>query len=237
MRTIAIETSSNVGSVAAVANGRAICERVFKEGLAHGRDLISELDECARAADWERSDIELVAASVGPGSYTGLRVGVAAAKALCYALEVPVSAVCSLDVAAENAPRMADHVAVVVDARRGQIYGAFYVNVGFSFYREEGPVLVGPDEFARRLPQPIFILGDGLARYPEAFKKSGFEIMPEPQWRPRAMNAGLLGERAYLIGEHTDVNTLAPIYLRVPEAEEKWQRRQAEKAERGDAGP
>ena len=227
MRTIAIETSTNVGSVACVANGKPVCERVFKEGLAHGRDLVRELDECARAAEWERGDIELVAVSIGPGSYTGLRVGVAAAKTLAYALSVPVMAVCSLDVMAENGPRTADYAAVVVDARRGQIYGAFYVNVGFSFFREEGPVVEDPEAFAGRLPTPVFVLGDALVKYPEAFKRAGLEAVNEKLWRPKATNVGLLGEKAYVTGERIDIEALAPLYLRLPEAEEKWRLKHA----------
>ena len=224
MRTIAIETSSNVGSVACVADGRPGCERMFKEGLARGKDIMLEIDECVSSADWEKADIELIAVSVGPGSYTGLRVGVAAAKGLAYALNIPVIAVCSLDVIAENGPRMADHVAVALDARRGDIYGAYYVNVGFSFFREEGPALVKPDEFASRLPLPVFILGDALSKYADAFRRPGFELTPETLWRPKATSLGLLGEKAYLTGERTDAATLEPLYLRVPEAEEKWQK-------------
>jgi len=232
VRTIAIETSSNVGSVACVADGRPVCERVFKKGLAHGRDIMLELDGCMKDVGWEKQEIELIAVSIGPGSYTGLRVGVAAAKGIAYSLSVPVIGVCSLDVIAENGPRIADHVAVAVDARRGQIYGAYYVNVGFSFFREEGPVLADPGEFASHLPEPVFILGDALAAYGEAFKRPGFEAMPESQWRPRATSLGLLGEKSYLIGERTDVATLEPLYLRVPEAEEKWRRAHAQPEEK-----
>jgi len=224
VRTIAIETSSDIGSVACVANARPVCERVFKEGLAHGRDLIIELDECMREAGWEKSDVELVAVSVGPGSYTGIRVGVAAAKTLGYALEAPVVAVCSLDVIAENGPRTADYVAVVVDARRKEIYGAHYVNVGFSFSREEGPVVAAPEEFAARLPSPVFLLGDGLRLYPEVFRRKGFEQVGEAWWRPRAASVGLLGEKLYLIGGRGDAGSITPLYLRLPEAEEKWRR-------------
>lgn len=222
MHTVAIETSSNVGSVACVAHGRGLCERVFTEGLAHGRDLIIELERCISEAEWTREDIELVAVSIGPGSYTGLRVGVAAARALAFALNVPVAPVCSLDVSAENAPRSADYVAVAVDARRGQVYGAAYTNVGFLFYREEGPLLDDPAAFAARLPRPCYVLGDGVRRYPDAFSAEGLEVLPENLWRSKAVNVGLLGEKAYLIGERTPPESIEPLYLRLPEAEEKW---------------
>jgi len=225
LNTVAIETSSSIGSVATVASGRPVDERHFKKGMVHGRDLLAELDECVRSSGWEKSDIELVAVSVGPGSYTGLRVGVAAARALAYALRVQVMAVCSLDVIAENGPRTADHVAVVVDARRGQVYGAYYANVGFSFFREEGPVVASPEEFAERLPRPVFVLGDGLGRHREAFTGRGIEHLPEAMWRPRAVNVGLLGEKAYLIGERTEPSRLLPMYLRLPEAEEKYRKK------------
>ena len=222
MNTVAIETSSTIGSVACVANSRPIYERHFQKGLVHGRDLILELDRCLAEVEWSRSEIELIALSVGPGSYTGLRVGVAAAKALSFALKVDVIGVCSLDVIAENGPRTADHVAVAVDARRGQVYGAFYTNVGFSFFREEGPLLATPEDFAAMLPRPVFLLGDALDRYREYFVSPGLELMTQATWRPRATHVGLLGEKSYLVGERTDTMTLKPIYLRLPEAEEKW---------------
>ena len=227
MRTIAIETSSDVGSVACVQDARPLRERVFRKGLTRGKDIIVELAECLREVGWDRHDIELIAVSIGPGSYTGLRVGIAAAKGLTYALRVPVIGVCSLDAIAENGPRTADHVAVVLDARREQVYAAYYVNVGFSFFREDGPLLVDPAEFARRLPSPVYVMGDGLNKYRQQYTAAGMEILPEVQWHPKAMNLGLLGEKMYLIGERTDPAALAPLYLRVPEAEEKWQARQA----------
>lgn len=227
MLTVAIETSTNIGSVACVANGRPVCDRVFKEGLAHGQDLLKEIDACVREAEWTKSDIELVAVSVGPGSYTGLRVGVAAAKGLAYALDIPVISVCSLDVMAENGPRTADHVAVVVDARRSQIYGSVYANVGFSFHRERGPVLSSPEEFVSTLETPVFVLGDAIEKYPQVFAMRGLQGMPQAFWRPSAAKLGLLGEKAYIIGERTDCETLVPLYMRLPEAEEKWRERNA----------
>lgn len=222
MKTIAIETSSSVGSVACIAHGRPICERNFTKGLVHGRELMVELDELLREVDWKKSDIELVAVSVGPGSYTGLRVGVAAAKAICYALRVQVIAVGSLDVIAENGPKTADHVAVAVDARREQVYASFYTNVAFSFFREDGPLVLSPQEFAERLERPGYVLGDALVRYGDAILGRGVEATGEITWRPRATNVGLLGEKAFLLGERTDPLKLSPLYLRLPEAEEKW---------------
>jgi tRNA threonylcarbamoyladenosine biosynthesis protein TsaB len=225
LNTIAIETSSTIGSVACVSSGRPVYERHFTKGLVHGRDLLVELDCCLKEAQWSKSDIELIAVSNGPGSYTGVRVGVSAAKALAYALHVEVIAVSSLDVIAENGPRTADHVAVAVDARRGQVYGAFYTNVGFSFFREEGPILLSPDEFTRRLTHPVYILGDALERYGDHLKGEGITETAPSAWRPRATSAGLLGEKAFLVGERTDPVKLAPVYLRLPEAEEKWRER------------
>lgn len=229
MNTVAIETSSTIGSVACVANSRPIYERHFQKGLVHGRDLILELDRCLGEVEWRKPDIELIAVSVGPGSYTGLRVGVAAAKALSYALGVELIGVCSLDVIAENGPRTADHIAVAVDARRSQIYGAFYTNVGFSFFREEGPFLATPEEFVRKLSRPVYIIGDALDRYRESFIRDGIELLTQAAWRPRATHVGLLGEKAYVVGERTDPLKISPIYLRLPEAEEKWRDREGQR--------
>jgi tRNA threonylcarbamoyladenosine biosynthesis protein TsaB len=226
MRTLAIETSSNVGSIACTCHARIVCERVFREGLAHGRDLVIEMERCLRDAEWDKRDIELVAVSVGPGSYTGLRVGVAAAKTLAFTLGVPVIPVCSLDVIAENGPRTADYVAVVVDARRTQVYAALYANVGLLFFREEGPLLADPAEFARRLPRPTYVAGDALEKYRDAFTLSGLEHLPGKASRPSAANTGLLGEKAYILGERVDIHAIQPLYMRLPEAEEKWRNRQ-----------
>ena len=76
--------------------------------------------------------------------------------------------------------------------------------------------------WAARLTTPVYILGDALEKYGSAFTAKGMEMLGESTWRPRGMNLGLLGEKAYLIGERTELSKIAPLYLRLPEAESKW---------------
>ncbi|MCK5578488.1 MAG: tRNA (adenosine(37)-N6)-threonylcarbamoyltransferase complex dimerization subunit type 1 TsaB, partial [Planctomycetes bacterium] len=102
MKIIAIETSGSNGSIALLKNEQVIKEYRFRKGMVHGKLLIPRLDQALRKARWSRNSLDLIAVDIGPGSYTGLRVGLAAAKSLAYALRAKIIGVSSLDALAEN---------------------------------------------------------------------------------------------------------------------------------------
>jgi tRNA threonylcarbamoyladenosine biosynthesis protein TsaB len=137
MLFLAIETSGLRGSLALFAGGRCLREAVFEEGLVHGRELTARLEESLSREGFKARSLEGIAVSVGPGSYTGIRVGVTAAKSLAFALGIPVIGESSLRVLAGNAAALPDapepaprpmllRVAAVLDARQSHFFGACF---------------------------------------------------------------------------------------------------------------
>ena len=222
MRTVAFETSGAVGSVCLAEDGGALAERVFREGLAHGRLLIPFLNDLCAEAGWAPArDIQLVAVSLGPGSFTGLRVAVAAAKTIACICGCPVVGVSSLDVLAENASPAADRVGVVVDAKRGQVYAAIYERHGGALLRRCVDFLATPGEVLTRLDTPAALVGNALAAYPAGFSAAGYVHADESAWTGRAAIVAEKGLTAFRAGRIIAWRELTPIYHRRPEAEEK----------------
>ncbi len=226
MRILAMETSGKYGGVALSEGERVIEEVRLSEGLRHGRDLIlAARDACTRAG-WTPRGIEAVAVSIGPGSFTGVRIAVVVAKVMARDAGAGIVAVPTLRVLAENAPPAA-RVAPILDAKRGGLYAGTFAREGRDWTRESGPLLIEPAALAARLAPETVVLGRGLAKARAALE--AFPIAPEATWDPRAAVVARLGARMAAAGEFANPLTLEPIYIRRPEAEEIWERREAEK--------
>ena len=132
VRMLALETSARVGSVALFEDDQLVAQETFAHGLQNAARLLPLIDELCKRHRLTPKDIGLVAVSIGPGSFTGLRIGVTLAKTLCYATGAKLVAVPSLEVIAANAPADARYIMPVLDARRGQVFAAVY-------QRGEGP--------------------------------------------------------------------------------------------------
>lgn len=222
MNVLAIESSGPIGSAAACCDGEVLAEDILEHGMAHGRLLVPLLDKVVQEAGWDkRRDIDLVAVDVGPGSFTGLRVGVMCAKTLAASLERPMIGVCSLDAMAENAPEECDRILTVLDAKRGEVYAAAYERGARGLERIRGPEVSQPAAAGQWLPVPFFVMGDGLRRHADVLCRAGAIAAAEALWRVRAGVVARLGLAAYRGGGGEDVFGLQPTYLRLPEAEEK----------------
>jgi tRNA threonylcarbamoyladenosine biosynthesis protein TsaB len=221
LKTLAIETSGAVGSAAAFADRRLAAEASLEEGMAHGRRLVPLLDEVVVQAGWHKRELDLVVVGLGPGSFTGLRVGLACAKTLAYALGIPLVGVCSLDAMARNAPERTDRVLTALDAKRGEVYAAAYARRADGLERTRGPALVTPDAAATWCATPFLVLGDALRKHAKPLTTGGGAPGDADLWRVRAETVGRLGIAAHAAGERTDPWTAEPIYLRLPDAEEK----------------
>ncbi len=222
MNILAIETSAAVGSVAACRADKPLAEGTLGPGMAHGRLLLPLIDQVVSQAGWERrGDIELVAVDVGPGSFTGLRVGIVCAKTLAQLLKIPLVAVCSFDAMAHNAPRNAAHVLTVLDAKRGDVYAAAYTRNGNTLQRTHEPRVMRPEEAAAMTAGKAVVLGDGLRRHAEALCAPGHEGAPEEAWCVRAVIVAMIALRRFESGEQDDPLGVEPLYLRRPVPEER----------------
>src|SRR5688500_13858881 len=123
-RAVAIETSGRTGSVAVARDGVVLAEETFPHGLKHAAGLVPMIDRLCGGAGWGPRDVEEVYVSAGPGSFTGLRVGVTVAKTLAFATGARIVAVPTAEVLARNAPPEATYVVIVLDAKRDQIFTA-----------------------------------------------------------------------------------------------------------------
>ncbi len=222
MNVLAIESSGPIGSVAACRDDELLVEHALQVGMEHGRMLLPLVDQVIREAAWDkRREIDLICVSQGPGSFTGLRVGVGCAKTLATLLNKPLVGICSLDAMAENAPAEYVSILTALDAKRDQLYAAAYERHGEALERKAGPVIMCAREARDALAWPVYVLGDALRQYPGEFQPPGFVAAPEEQWRIRASVIARLGLEAFRAGRTDEPVSFQPVYLRLAEAEEK----------------
>src|SRR5437016_2233210 len=167
-RALAIETSSRVGSVAAARDGVVLAEEQFEHGLQHAAQIVPILDRLCRAQGWQPRDVEQLYLSAGPGSFTGLRIGITLAKTMALATGVKLVAVPTVRVLVENAPANAKHVVIVLDAKREQIFTARFEREGDRWLEREPAQLASLPDMLARAPRPVPLLGEGVP-YHEKF--------------------------------------------------------------------
>jgi tRNA threonylcarbamoyladenosine biosynthesis protein TsaB len=221
-RVLAIETSGHVGSIALAEGDAVFVEEQFPHGLKHAAEIVPMIDRLCRSRNWSPKEIEQLYVSVGPGSFTGLRIGITLAKTLALATGVKLVAVPSVRVLAQNAPAEADHLIIVLDAKRDQIFTARFEREGAEWREREPAHLDSLTAMIERSPKPIYLLGEGIP-YHEKFvpRDDGVLITPAELWRARAGAVAKIGAEMAAGGEFADPDRLTPLYIRKPEAQEK----------------
>ncbi|WP_166133811.1 tRNA (adenosine(37)-N6)-threonylcarbamoyltransferase complex dimerization subunit type 1 TsaB [Nocardioides ochotonae] len=206
---LAFDTATPQVSLALHDGSDVVVELTSERPMKHGEQLAPLIAAGLERAGITRHDLTALAVGVGPGPFTGLRVGLVTARTLAMVLEIPVYGVCSLDVLAlEAAPTLGTPFLVATDARRKEVYLASYDADGT---RVEGPVVEKPALVASDLP----VVGEGGALYPEAFPHAGGPLRPSAGWLARAV--------AEELAELLDPE---PLYLRRPDAETPGARKQ-----------
>jgi len=226
MHLLAIETSGYRGGVALAEGGDTpdlVGEVFLDEDLRHARDLVPAMAAAFDRAGWSPRDLDAVAVSIGPGSFTGLRIAVILAKFVAGETGARIVTVPSLRALAENAPAGASPVACIRDAKRRGLYASVFHRRGEAFEETFGPALIQPADLAERLPAGTLVLGRGVAKAREAL--AGFAIAPQETWDVRPSAVARLGWQAHREQAFADPLRLEPLYLRRPEAEELWERR------------
>ena len=246
---LTIETSHTPGSVALARcddTGVSVETITFPPGLVHAREALPAIERVVREAGIAPADLTHIGVSAGPGSYTGVRIGVAAAKTIAYATDAHVLGVSTLEVIAENVTTPGQF-AVILDARRGACYGArFERDSHGELHRRSADTVTAPAEFLATLPSDTHLVGEGAAtetekglegtatfpRHPVEWDLPRAEsVVAATRRRWRAIEAGEEARPAEL----DDPHTLVPNYLRASEAEEQRARREREAKERGDS--
>lgn len=221
IRAIAVETTSRRGEVALVEHGRVVVQDAFEAGLGHTAYLLPLVDRLCRSRDWRPSDIEEIYVSVGPGGFTGTRIGVTFAKTLAAAVGARVVAVPTPRVLVENAPAEASHALVVVDARRGKAWIEPFIRVAGLWRSAGSPQVTTLTEALAAAPRPVWLVGEGVAYHAGEIDSADSAIKICPDTRPRATVVASLGWEMARQGSFVDPFLLVPVYVRRPEAEEK----------------
>lgn len=221
-RAIAIETSGRIGSVALVDGDAVLPEEQFQHGLKHAAEIVPTIDRLCRARGWQPRDVEHLYVSAGPGSFTGLRIGITLAKTLALATNVKLVAVPTVAVLAENAPADARHVLIVLDAKRDQVFTARFEKHDDAWREAEPAHLDSLAAMIARAPKPVHLIGEGIPYHAKFIPTNGSVLIaPEDTWRARAAAVAKLGAVKATKGDFVDSFTFTPIYIRKPEAEEK----------------
>jgi tRNA threonylcarbamoyladenosine biosynthesis protein TsaB len=217
MRVLAVETSTLAGGAALLDGDLVVGEYTLDVRATHSERLMGAIDRLLTDAGWTVGHVEGLAVSVGPGSFTGLRIGLSTVKGLALALGIPVAAVPTLDAMASLLPFAALPVCPVLDARKREVYASLYRWDGGGMRRLWEYMAVAPVELARRLDEPVIVLGDAADQIESPYAR---RIRP-PRRGPSPAAVGTIGHSRLAVGDTVAPADLVPIYLRPSEAELK----------------
>ena len=223
MKILGIDTSTPIGSVALIDGDNLVAEHTLNIVQAHSSRLMPAIDTALKWSDITANDLDGCAVGIGPGSFTGIRIGVATIKSLCYALDKPIVGVSTLEAVAYNLRWTNGPICPLLDARRSEIYGAIFEG-GTEWQRLSEDLCLSIDAFLERLDThtapncPINFVGDGLSTYGDAvreklgekadFADAIFNV-------PRGATIARLGAQRLHNGDIDDYWTLVPNYVRV----------------------
>ncbi len=221
MKILALETSGQSGSVVLLNGETIVGELSLPPDERNAKTLAPAVREILASAGWQPSDIRLVAVAVGPGSFTGLRIGVTTAKTFAYAVRAEVIGVNTLEAIAAQAPPDVNRLAVVLDAQRQQVFAAeFARDLAGDFKCVSDTAIVDNDIWLAKLDPVVAVSGAALEKLGERLPANTIVVSRE-LWMPRAAAVGRLGWRLYQSGQRDDLWRLVPQYFRRSAAEEK----------------
>ena len=224
MLILAFETSAKAGSVALVQDGTLLAESYCNTGLTHSQTIIPMAEDLLTRCGYTPKDVQAVAVAAGPGSFTGVRIGVAAAKGFAWGGQIPCYGVSTLHAMALGLGIFDGYVLSAMDARREQVYTAL-------FHAEKGKLTRCTEDRAislqelgeeiKNLSEPVFLVGDGSILCYNTLKElqPGLVLMPEHCMHQRATGVGLAAMEQIAAGDIGDGAALAPNYLRLSQAE------------------
>ena len=224
MLILAFETSAKAASVAVMEGSKLLAESYQNTGLTHSQTLMVMAEDALKQCGKSAADVEAVAVAEGPGSFTGVRIGVAAAKGFAWGKNIPCYGVSTLEAMALSLGAYQGYVCPVMDARRNQVYNAlFYVNRGeISRVCEDRAIALSElKEELKILSEPVFLVGDGSNLCYNTLSKDvpGLVLPPEHRLHQRAVGVGIAAAEMAAKGESGDGAALTPNYLRLSQAE------------------
>ncbi len=230
MKILGIESSTQVASVAVIEGDTVLGELTYNLGKTHSEKLLPMVRSLLSFLDMAPAGLDGLAVALGPGSFTGLRIGLATAKGLAYALERPLVGVNTLDALAWNLRGVEGGICPLINARRGECYAAVYDG---QARRLSGYIAgdVGTIQEAIReagLTSPVF-LGDGALVVKEELERAfpGYRLAEPGSGIHRGSSVALLGRESFDAGRMEDIYAMEPFYIRESGAERIWKENQA----------
>ncbi len=220
MRILALESSSRAASVALSEDDIVVQYEELSPEIGTAQGLAPSIKRLFSAVHWTIDSLDLIVVSIGPGSFTGLRVGVTTAKTLAYATGASLIGLNSLEVVACQAPQSCHSLAVVLDAQRNQVYFSRFRREDGVLRNFEEPQIVDELEWLEGLDGDVWVTGPALSKLGRRLSHS-VNVVADEHWVPKASTVGQLGHRMYLTGHRDDLWSLAPQYYRPSAAEEK----------------
>ena len=221
---LAFETSAKAASVALLENGKLLGESYQNTGLTHSQTLLQMAEDMLKTCGKTAADVTAVAVASGPGSFTGVRIGVAAAKGFAWGAEIPCVGVSTLEAMAESLGIWEGTVVPTMDARRSQTYTAIFKAQDGKLKRMTDDCAISYEELGEKLnycKKPIFLVGDGAQLCYNTLQETvpGLVLPPEHRRHQRASGVALVAERVLSTGERPHGGSLKPNYLRLSQAE------------------
>ncbi len=233
---LAIDTATSAGSAAVCRDTMLLSENYFNTGARHAERITAAIDRALMDADIALEEIDLFAVTRGPGSFTGVRVGMAAAKGLALALNKPLVGVSSLQTLAMNAAGSAGPVCALLDARKKEVYAGMY------HMRQGRPSaccseqVASPAAVVEQISEPTLFIGEGAMVYRELIESvlgTHARFLAGPLNWPRASMAAMLVSADQEVLQPDDAKIVKPVYLRASEAEIAWKKRCSEQVLQG----
>lgn len=219
MIVLALDTSSKSGSVALVNDGAITAEFLINAEINHSETIMPAISETLRISKTDLSDVDVFSFAMGPGAFTGLRIGAGIIKGLALGTGKPVVGVSSLDALACNYPFdiPGTRICPMLDAKRDEVYTAVYECAEAGLKKIIADQVISPREFLGKLQGRSIFLGDGALRYEELIREvlpGSCRILPAAMGHIRASAVGLLGMEEFSKGNVLDLLTFTPVYLR-----------------------
>jgi len=226
MRVLGIDTSTSCGSIGLIEGERILCEYSLEGKASHSERVLKTIDRVLEDSGVFIGDIDGFTISVGPGSFTGLRIGVSAVKGLAFATGKPVAGVSTLDALAQNVRYSPYLICPLLDARKNEVYTALYRNDGKDGLTKLAPeMVIKPADLLERINEKALFLGNGVCPYGDLIRrklKGMAHIAPAPFNFVHGSVVAQLGRQNLEKGKYLDLEGFTPQYLRKSDAELKW---------------
>lgn len=224
MNIFAVDTSARTVSAAVLSDDKLVTQTTLHTGLTHSETLLPICSDLLKNARLRFQDIDLFAAAIGPGSFTGLRIGISAIKGFAFAENKPCAGISSLLALAYNHTDRDEILCAVTDARRDDAYCAFFVceNGRVKRLTEDMAVHISGmgEHFDRFAGQKILLIGDGAAAVASKYSdREDIALLEGPYGLQQAYGTGIAAYHAALEGNTVPAKELVPVYIRLPQAQ------------------